>query len=283
MSDVLDPGEVYVALTAKRGVCGGAMVHWNCPEVAVAGFPCETDGNVASSGSQIRPTDGRVLFPAAGLIREFRCDACPYVDGTDWPADPLANDIVIPANCGPSDAGAFTPRFLVAPSGLVLFECDGGWRDSSGQIYPAGLVHLGYGGVALSAGGKLVDLSTGNSTAITGLPDNLGSGPSRAVFPDKFWIVQTVGNARTLWQIDSTGRATILGTYPPLPPYAAAVDGRGPALDKDGALYEFGRSLPPLNERLLVRREITGRSDVVYTGRSSFELSEGPSGLLSGP
>lgn len=284
MTDLFDPGEVYVTLTARRGVCGGAIVHWNCPEVAVAGFPCDVNGNVANSESQIRPTEGRLLFRAAGALREFRCDACPYVAGTDWPADPLANDIVVPTGCVPSDAAAIAPRFLVAPSGLVLFECDGFWRDALGQIYPANLVHLGYGGVALTTT-EFVDLSTGHSTPITGLPRGIAFSRIRAVFPDKFWVVQSSSPSpeTTLWQIDSTGVATTLGTYPQLPPYVAMVDGREGALDKDGALYEFGTSQPPLRETLILRREVAGRSDVVYTGRSSFELNEGPAGLLTGP
>ena len=297
--DVLDPGEVYLAGTLVEGACRDALAHWACPNDAVVGFGCYFDGNGAANdtstaplGTYVRPTDGRVVYTNTfeEFVREFHCDSCPYDTSKPYPTSPLTNDRLLPNDCKLDDV---RPKFLVSPEGFVFFYCvdSKSWRDNGGQHVYMGetgdsgggdpLVHLGYANLALTKT-RVIDLASGIGPAITGLPVRR-TNAVRAVSPDKFWLV--LGDDpinQELWEIDRAGAAKRLAQYATPTDDTAPVGPRG-RLDKTGAFFQLARRMGDPLEDLILRRDIFGKSERVYSEITSPLVRIHGSGLITGP
>ncbi|WP_437499187.1 hypothetical protein [Sorangium sp. So ce1099] len=286
ISDVFDPAEVYLLGTVQPGSSGrDAMAHWSDPNTAAVGFIGAYDRFSA------RLQDGgKLLYVLAGSVREFVCDACPYVgtylNGSD------ANDLVLPtAPCVPND---WIEDIKVGPGGSWIHSCSGDWNkrwyDASGVMVYGDeqdmLVHLGYSNLALTQS-RVVDLANASSAPIVGLPD----APLlavRALAPDSFRVALSTdqgSGAAELWQIDATGTATLIGSYPPVPAgYTVQpfFPHRHHALEATGALLQFGEG-PMVFQDVIVRREIGGSSAVVYDEANDPLVQIHISGLVTGP
>ncbi|WP_437632017.1 hypothetical protein [Sorangium sp. So ce854] len=289
--DVLDPDQVYLAGTLLEGACGrDAVAHWSSPDSAVVGFHCHVDERSA----RIRPTDGRLLYTNVfeDLLREFHCDDCPS-RGNAYPEAPLDNDPVLPT---PRCADGLAPRdgFLVSPTGAVLYRCSSDtatWYDERGRVAHADpedpLLHLGHGDLALAAR-SVVHLATSTSTPITGLPGGRLLHTVRARAPDRFLLVLEAerptedGGSQELWEVDGDGVAARLGAFPPLPAGAVHVSASTSKLDGCGALLQFGGGIGLL-EDVIVRRDIGGASEVVYTEATEPLVKIHVSALVTGP
>ncbi len=289
--DVLDPEQVYLAGTLLEGICGqDAVVHWGSPGSAAVGFDCD----VNERSAQILPAGGRLLYINVfeDLLREFRCDGCPY-DGDAYPAAPLENDAVLSTPpCDPeSDPLA---SFLVSPAGTVLHRCRSDlatWYDERGAVVHAdpdnGLLHLGHGDLALTEQ-SVIHLATSTSMPIVGLPSIERLHTARAKAPDRFLLVlgseapSDDGSSQELWEVDGRGNATRLGVFPPLPAEATEVSASTSKLDGCGALLQFGGG-PGIFEDVIVRREIGGVSEVVYTEATDPLVKIHISALFTGP
>ena len=92
----------------------------------------------------------------------------------------------------------------------------------------------------------------------------------RARAPDGFLLVLEAawpaddGGSQELWEVDGAGNATRLGVFPPLPMEAVEVSAYTSKLDGCGALLQFGAGIG-IVEDVIVRRQIGGASEVVYT------------------
>ena len=292
--DILDPGEVYLAGSIIESACyTRALAHWSCPNVAATGFDCYFDGNSSTGGrltAFVRPTDGRLIYTNPGtelFVREFHCDNCPYDPNLGYPNSPLVNDPTLPKDC---ELAQGEPRFLVAPTGVVLYYCFATqtWRDSGGHYIYAGeptdpLLHVGYGNMGLTAT-RIVDLATGNAVPVVGFGDPLSARAIRAVPPDKFWIANMIDYATQnveLWEIDAAGMAQRVSQYAAMPAEATYIDGWG-RLDKDGAFFQIAR-VENTNHDIIVRRDRQGSSKIVYTDATGPLVKIHISGLITGP
>jgi hypothetical protein len=119
---------------------------------------------------------------------------------------------------------------------------------------------------------------TGAATEITGLPDE-DILASRSL-PAGFWMVMETSPESSLWEVDgTTGVTTQLGTYPEAPvdsnPLQIGV------LDGWGHLYQKGRATGGVD--VVVRRSITGISEVIDTEAGDPEVKMHGSSLITGP
>jgi hypothetical protein len=282
VSDVLQPEEVYIAGTLSEGACYlDALAHWSTPNDAVAGFDCYFD----ERGAKIRPTDGRLLYSNTfeGLLREFHCDTCPIDSTSEYPDNPLGNDFVLatPA-CDPDESTSL--GHLVSPDGAIAYRCNGfldTWYDERGAVVYDGaepLLHLGHDGLALTTN-SVLSLSTGAVVPIVGLPAG-NPVTIRADSEDGFRVVMTTEQPE-LWHVSATGAATSLGIYPPIPagysPYGFIA-----ALDGCGVLFQQGSGLEVF-EDVILRRELGGTTDVVYTEATNPLVKLHISALVTGP
>ncbi|WP_437957535.1 hypothetical protein WME76_40490 [Sorangium sp. So ce119] len=286
ISDVFDPAEVYLRGTVQPGSSGrDAMAHWSDPNTAAVGFIGAYDD------FSVRLQDGgKLLYVLIGSVREFVCDACPYVgtylNGSD------ANDLVLPtAPCVPYDR---IEDIKVGPGGSWIHSCAGDWNkhwyDANGVMVYGDehdmLVHLGYSNLALTQS-RVVDLANASSVPIVGLP-NAPLLAVRALAPDSFRVALATdqdSGAVELWQIDATGTATLIGPYPPVPAgYTVQpfFPHRHHALEATGALLQIGEG-PMVFQDVIVRREIGGSSAVVYDEAKGPLVQIHISGLVTGP
>lgn len=286
ISDVFDPAEVYLLGTVQPGSSGrDAMAHWSDPNTAAVGFIGAYDRFSA------RLQDGgKLLYVLTGSVREFVCDACPYVgtylNGSD------GNDLVLPtAPCVPND---WIEDIKVGPGGSWVHSCSGDWNkhwyDANGVMVYGDeqdmLVHLGYSNLALTQT-RVVNLVNASSVPIVGLPNAVVLAV-RALAPDSFRVALAAGQgdgAAELWQIDATGTATLIGSYPPVPA-GYTVQPFFPhqhhALEATGALLQFGEG-PMVFQDVIVRREIGGSSVVVYDEANGPLVQIHISALVTGP
>jgi hypothetical protein len=148
------------------------------------------------------------------------------------------------------------------------------------------LVHLGYSNLALTES-RIVDLANASSVAIVGLP-SASLLAVRALAPDAFRVVVAAGQGpggAELWQIDATGTATFVGSYPAVPA-GYTVSEFFPhdyhALDATGALLQIGEG-PMVFQDVIVRREIGGSSVVVYDEANDPVVQIHGARLVTGP
>jgi hypothetical protein len=283
ISDVFDPLEVYLLGTVQPGSSGrDAMAHWADPNTAAIGFIGAYDSETAHVQE-----NGKLIYVHNGDIREFVCDACPYVgvyaNGSD------SNDPILPTSACMTSAD----DIKVGPGGVWLHSCFSDWNehwyDAAGVLVYGDeddmLLQLGYSNLALTES-RVVDLADASSVPIVGLPAGEVLAV-RALAPDAFLLAlagQDDGAAE-LWQIDATGIATLIGAYPPLPagytvqPWFAH---RHHALEPTGALLQIGEG-PMVFQDVIVRREVGGASTVVYDEATNPVVQIHISGLVTGP
>jgi hypothetical protein len=300
-SDQFDASRVYLVGTLSEGSCGAdAIAAPECPNSAAVGFDCDFSSNSEprQDMGQIRPTDGRLLYAStfAPEIREFHCDACPYLsaNANAYPKNVLGNDPVVQPPCTPSFGSS---DFFISPEGALFFRCeDGSWQNDAGQVVysepGSTLAHVGYGGLALTRPSddrysltSIIDLSSGESTPIKSLPD-ADVRTVRAALPDRFLVLVILRDelpgdgVSELWEIEPSGAASRRGEYPPLPTEITPAPGF--KLLADGVAYQIV-SGPRVTDDAVVRRELGGASEVVYTEADDPHVKLHISGLLTGP
>jgi hypothetical protein len=291
--DVLDPDQVYLAGTLSEGACyRDAIAHYACPNTAVTGFDCYFDGNVSAYGTSptalIRPTDGRLVYTNTfeSVVREFHCDACPYVQGGTYPDRPLENDAVVPTDCKLAEGRA---SFFVSPKGELIYYCVDvhQWRDRTHRLVYADsgtdpLIHVGYKDLGLTRT-RVIDLVSGKTAPVKGLED---------VRIDAIRTDRSVGfiiairpkdpmAPEELWELDATGAMKLRGRYPPAPPSTREQDFQA-QLEPGGALVQFAAGMATF-EDVIIRRTIEGSSEVVYTEARGPLVKIHISGLITGP
>jgi len=273
--DTLNPHEVYVM--GPRTGCDTLISHPSCRHIATAAIDC--DGHAI----QLAP-DGRVLYLLEGELHQYECDECEYTyqEPTLNLHDLFVNDEVLESPCADR-----ATRFLASPEGKHLFVCSDtsvsiDWLDADGNLVYSHiathelLLHLGYGGYGLTED-LVVDLKTGATTEIVGLPVFHSQMASRAVQPDKFLLaIRDDYGEDQLWEIEPSGMATMLGVYPDLPTDVTAHDG---VLDPSGALFQTGSQGV---DHVIFRRTLDGavanlnvQEDTVIVGVHE-ELLTGP-------
>jgi hypothetical protein len=279
--DALEPHEVYLAGTLSEGACyRDALAHWSTPDDAVGGFDCYFGGG---DNARIRASDGRLVYSMTfeGLLREFHCDSCPIAPQA-YPNTPLNNDVVLPTPaCVPEDTTQM--QFLLSPEGEHYYRCsqwEGDWYDAAGEVVYTSevdtLLHIGRCGLALTTQ-AVVDLTSGTSAPIVGLP--LGDPMTVRIAPEGgFWVVMTPEQPE-LWHVGVDGVATSLGLYPQVPPDHQA--GKG-VLDGCGGLYQITYG-PEVFVDLILRREIGGDTETVYTEKMDPLVKIHISSLVTGP
>ena len=297
-SDVFDPNRVYLVGTLSEGSCDHtAIAAIECPNSAAVGFECSFDGNTFYPNSaQIRPGDGRLLYAHyRGELREFHCDFCPFRDrnGNNYPRNVADNDPVLVHATSPTSS---QPEFFVSPSGALFHRRnDGAWVDETDRIVfdeaESTLLHVGFGAIALAGPDRrfdrlvdrLADLDGGGSTAVVGLPAREVRS-MRAAPPDRFvLLVRGDGGLDAdweLWEIDASATATLRGEYPPFP--SGLTQSVEQQLLPNGVLFEMGYDRKTVDD-VIVRREIGGASEVVYTEADLPNVKIHISAFLSGP
>lgn len=281
-SDSFDPREVYfIGTTAPSSSSNDVVAHWCDSEIGVAGF------DFGASGFAIRPTDGRLIryeISPNGFF-EFHCDTCPFTSATPYPEDSWLNDIPIPTPGCDQVRG-----ILMSPEGEIVTQCGDDppiYLSSAGDVlYPAAdsvdpiLLHIGSGGVGLTES-FVVDLSTGVSTPIVGLPEGL-RGAARAAEDDGFWVTRAHEGVMSLFHITGGGTATLVGDYSPPPSSVFVSEDLAwlGALDAEHRFFEVGEYL---GESVILRRDLSGVSEVVHDDGADPLIKLGGWMLVTGP
>lgn len=266
---VFDPREVYLVGTLSEGTCGYAAIAQPAfPEVAAVGFGCYFD----AAASVLSPEGTLLYFDSYELVlREFHCDGCPEWSRSDeYPADFAGND-PIRRTPGCDFEGQRLRALRVSPDGAVMHKCGDAWYDSSGTELLRGedIVAVGRGGLALVQAERetprLLGLSTGETIAISGLPDCAVRAARSRASPG-FSVALRCASDYELWSIAGDGVASLVGTFPALPPgYRLPHDA---VLAADGSLWMFA-SGPDASEDAIVRSTVDGASEVVYSEAAS--------------
>lgn len=267
----MNPDEVYIFGTLSEGACyRDAFSHWSTPNVAGVGMDCYFDERSAI----IHPVDGLVRYRVYSdeSLRTLVCDACPYT-GT-YPQNPMANDPIIATACAPGTLR----QFRLAPDGTPFVKCGFGplWQ-APGVSLAVGDVHSVGDGVVL-AGMTVEDLRAGTSVAYA-LPGTVLTARWRQA--DDAFIVAVDNVAAELWKVTRTGTTTLLGTYPSLP--ARARQPSSSRLDAAGNLFQFARDSDLGFNDLIVRRDLTGGSTIVYDEQTNPLVKIHISALVTGP
>ncbi len=274
---VFDPGSVYLFGTVSPGSCGrSAMAHWSDPDVASAGFDCYAN----ESGAKIR-FDGTLLYTNTfeDELREFHCDGCPAWDPSQsYPGNVLANDTVVDTSpCDPDDWSNNLNSFLPSPTGQLLYSCGGTWYENGISRAVSSPLSFGHDHRVLSED-EVYDLQTQTSTPIVGLPN--GSILASRAQPQGFWVAVSQTLYPELWYVDFNGQTSLVGVYPDVPQSTSAYAiGR---LDRNGQLFQEGNG-PAVFEDVVIRRNINGLADVVYTEATNPSVQLHISSLVTGP
>jgi hypothetical protein len=251
------------------------------PDSASTGFDCYFDDRNAT----VRPTDGRLIYTNTfeDMIREYSCDACVY--SGIYPTQVLSNDAILPVTC----ANGRVTGFKVTADGLLIHTCDpaaNSWRDATGTVIYDGtsdrLIAVGAGGWLLTQT-RVLNPATADEHVIAGLPATSWLA-ARWSPPDAFFIALGTGSGATtqLWRIGTTGVAQMVGTFPPFANGYSVVTGA--RLDRAGRLFQFAReTAQPLTDAI-VRSQVGGRSEAIYTEASNPLVKVTPfSALVTGP
>jgi hypothetical protein len=217
-------------------------------------------------------------------IREFRCDVCSWTEArdlVDYPDSPETNDPVV------QTMGCDNPqRFLVGIEDELIYECLGStWyhEDGTELAYPdVGYpLSLGYDDMLLSSLG-VGNIRTGEHVWIPEFPAQVLT--ARVASDDSFWVVvaSTDGSGnRERWTISTSGTVTVDGVYPPLPP--GIQEQFRMALDGQGNYIHNGLDTELTFVDVIVRRELGGSSEVVYTEEGDPMVRIHSSYLVTGP
>jgi len=169
-----------------------------------------------------------------------------------YPPSPKANDpeVLARSKC-PADRVAFW--VMQARTGKILYPCSPQptspglhWYDASGRLRATGVEVLAWNeSDRLLAAENFTNLSvstlsvidpSGNSVRATGLKAS-SIFAFRAHGAGFHVAARNFDDKEQLWNLSSTGVATLIGTYAP-PPTGVYTHGRG-VLDSTGAVYEF--------------------------------------------
>jgi hypothetical protein len=321
--DTFLPGAIYflgqIQSSPSKPI---GVAHWSDPGTFCLGMPANF-----ANWAQIRPTDGRLLYMNAypggaqgfdNTVREFHADGCVTpTTTTAAPANPLANDPVVPTPMCDTEGGITTGtgNFRISPEGDVYYECNTstgfpgiGWYGPNGQVLRdvgTELKRIGRGKIAYVS--PTPDPTTGRTdpyiadlTAPLTSPKSIPVTPAspfnyglfmggRALDAGGFLIViepQGTGVAESadLWQVNPDGTASKVGSYPIVPdvPFSALLlqpdDGW---LDGcNGLLQMADINTTPGFDYAIVRRTLPGESSFVY-GSPSGEIVM-PTGYLVG-
>jgi hypothetical protein len=280
---VFDPAEVYIFGTLSPGASYmDAIAHWLDPNQAVVGF----DDYANSEKAQIRP-DGTLLYynTFEDILRAFHCDACPgFVPGATYPSNVLSNDSILATPpCDP--ASNYLWSFALGVDGGRIHECGGVWYDETGQTLPITdpVLSYGYSEIVLTEF-AVVNLTTTDATSLTGFPGGYVL-TARVSDATGFWVAMDNGPTE-LWRVDHQGNASLVDTYD-APPAGYSVNSPptysdSARLDAQGNLFQFGDGISPL-EDVIIRRQLYGPTDVVYTEASNPAVQLHISSLVTGP
>jgi hypothetical protein len=211
--------------------------------MALVGFDCYVDNAKA-----VIATDGTLLYlnTFEWLLRSFGCDGCPdWLPEMEYPDDVLDNDLVLDTPpCNPDDE--HLSQFWTNPTGQRIHRCY--WEtywDEAGQALAAldGPSSYGADDQVLSWP-NLVDIYTGEVVPIVGPAHDSELLTSRADPAGGFWMALELDEESTLWQVDGSGVATLMGVYPAvpqgieIPAFIDPEDGRE-RMDNSGGLFEL--------------------------------------------
>jgi hypothetical protein len=281
--DVFDPGEVYLVGTVSEALCGhDAIAHWSTPNVGSTGFECYFDEHSAA----LRP-DGRLLYKNSfeDNLREYHCDACAFNGAGTYPSMVLVNDPQVAAACTGAN---LLPQFKVSPEGAVLHRCNGTptlWRDSAGAtIFTAGatedVVALGASGWLLTSK-QVVNTQAGTAVPLLTVPTGVAFFGARWNPPDGFLVALNNAGTAQLWRVNTSGAGTLVGLYPALPPNVAQFF-TSAAMDRGGRLFGM-TTIQGQFVDVIVRQEVGGTSDVVYSEATNPVVKIHVSTLITGP
>jgi len=284
-----DPNEVYVFGTLAPGAGGLDVVcHWSNPNRYLVGF----NDFIAEGGIQI--LDGNLLYQNYGsqavhrFVPEFVSTLKPI--DLKYPTDADANDPILPTPpC--TDEDSIAGPFLTSPDGRMIYRCfDEKWYedgevvwDGDGTAYE--IAALGnHGVVLLDSGLTVMDLATRQRLTPDGDIKDVPNVAVRAV-DDGFHVVRRASfdsETLELWHVTSDGVAARLGTYANFPADVYPFASSRPVLSGSGELFEITENLARDTD-LIVRRTITGASEVVYTEATNPRVLLHGSFLFTGP
>jgi hypothetical protein len=246
----IDPNEVYFSGTLIEGNNSfGAIANVRDPNIAILGFSGRLAGmSVEFLGRELIyqevVTDVMLLFTPDRISGAGALETYPQM------AD--ANDMVVSSPC--VQGVNRMVRFMTGPDAKLVFECaDGYYYD--GELLPTGdgeLYALGYDDLALSSDG-ILDLSDGSVIPIEG--GAVGGLAARA-YEGGFYAVSGGAEEPSLWDVTASGRATNLGTYPPLDGTDLPETAR---LGPDQSLYNL-----VVGEEI-IRRTVDGDREIIYS------------------
>lgn len=264
-SNLFDPDEVYIlGYTDPYSAGTEGLVHWSDPDVAVVGFAPHADVRRAV----IKPT-GELLYPEVweSQAREFRCDGCTsWSQGDPYPADPFANDPVIPAPlCDPDRSSGLS--IVLSPSGEMLYGCGGEWYSAAygtWSFFAGRPFSWGHDDYVLTQYEDLHHLPTGETRSVRGLAG--GDVQTARVVEGGFRVIleRPFEQGTELWRIDAeSATARVVGAYPPVPPRIRTYP-YSSTIDADGNLLQLGYMPRPPYHDVVVLRTLSGISEVVF-------------------
>jgi hypothetical protein len=271
----VDPDGVLLFGTVHPGTCGrGAISTLAAPDAPMVGAAaCNSGGGayVGPTGQIVYLDDGNAEWRLRTFVRDsFRWD--DVLGQWEYPAAPAANDGVLSTPA--CDGQPITGWVMQAGTGAVLYACGTlDYFDATGAPATTGWTLRAWNanGLKLASAATpppvLLD-AAGSPTDVTGLPaERLSAWRTHL---DGFRVVMftATSEARDLYEVGSTGAATLVTPYAPAP--VGFVETASYTLAANGDLYVVGT--------------VDGISDVVvrFTGSDAtivYDEANGPADL----
>jgi hypothetical protein len=269
-----DADELYIIGQRMESSCYFGVANIESRDHAVAGLGCDA----ALDRAQINPATGDLLYfhKNEKAVRAFRCDnGCKEWLASDLGVRDMSNDPIIETPA--CEQGLELTGFRVSAEGDVHPLCDHDLYFPNGHNSGLGAAVVGHG--FMYAVGELVNLADGTSTSLTGFEatgNKLAARTSDTGFLVAF-AERNESEPATLWEVDTSGRARKLGTYPSLP--AGSVTTGNPVLDVDGAIVQPARNAD--GDFAFYRRDLngSGEAEPAFTGTLATVSSQ----LVTGP
>lgn len=269
-----DPTHVYYTGQWTAGG-GDAIVDMTDPTAPpIAGFPAAA----FPTYSMIQPSTSRLFYMTQRQVFIMRTDG--FVGGMA-PTNPEANDYNVRVECGVNN-----PVYGVwshPTSEDVVYTClraghfDLAHRPVLQNLGTWELRTRGYGDLMLLEGLHTATTSThgiwdgtGPIRGVRDLPLALRRTQAVRAHPNGFYLAWK----EELWNVDTTGQATLVGTYPSPP--MGVLHFPDFALDTAGDLYTAGGLCEICEATVVVRKSVAGRSEIIW------DNSTGPPLLVSG-
>jgi hypothetical protein len=274
-----DPSEVYIFGTLQEAFCHrNAIAHWSDPNTALVGFDCDSRGDRAV----ISPLSGTLVYTETlDSIYEFVEDGCARGNVIPKYSDsPHDNDLPVRLPCAD---GRYANGILASPGGKIAVRCVEGWLDSDGtMLVESDQEMLAFDGERLLSAEGIFNVADQSLKAFVDLP-KLAPLTAR-VANSGFWIVlpgEEESHSAELWHVDHEGISTLEGVYP-LPPERTDRT-FGARLSGDGALFQIASDAEATFNNLIVRRTVTGDSEVIYDELDEPLVKLHISWLVTGP